>query len=271
MYCPWAVLSHINALQNNPEALTENYWANTSHNGIIYHFISRRLQNVKDKFDTLMDGGVIVTPIEKNLTYDYLKSSEKNFWSLLYLTGYLTGADSATLGKPVPQGYVALRIPNEEVKRIFKEAIIDWFNDYVVKVDRREMCDALWNGNAEKAESTISRLLFKTISYYDYEESYYHAFLAGLFAGDEYAVESNNEYGFGRPDIVVKDDENLRAIVMEVKYARAEQEVDEKKVEALNQIADRHYLEGIDDGYTTKIAYGIVFHKKKCFVVKAKP
>lgn len=268
VYCPWAVLNHVNALQNDSDAEPDNYWANTSHNGIIYHFINRKLKNVKEQFDTLMNGGVIITQIEKNLTYDYLTSSVKNFWSLLYLTGYLTSEDPAVLDEPIPKGSAALRIPNEEVKTIFKDSIIDWFNDYVENVDRRDMCDALWNGDTEKAQTLISKLLFQTISFYDYEERYYHAFLAGLFAGDEYAVDSNMEYGTGRPDVVIRDDENQRAIVIEIKYAKIKSEIPAKRKEALKQFNDRNYLKGISDGYITKIGYGITFHEKSCLIDK---
>lgn len=266
VYCPWAVLSYINDLQADSDAEPDNYWANTSHNGIIYQFIDRKLQNIKEQFDILMDGGVVVTPIEKKLTYDYLKSSEKNFWSLLYLTGYLTGADPASLTEQVPRGSIALRIPNEEVKSIFKEAIIDWFNDYVIKVDRRDMCQALWNGDIETAQRLLSRLLFKTISFYDYEERYYHAFLVGVFSGDAYAVESNFEYGEGRPDVVVKDDDAQSIIVIEIKYAKTEKDIFVKQKEAAEQFEDRRYLEGISDDYITKIGYSIVFYKKRCVI-----
>lgn len=269
VYCPWAVLNYVNALQNNPSAEPESYWANTSHNGIIYHYISKKLKNVRDNFDTLMDGDYIITPIEKNLTYDYITSSSKNFWSLLYLTGYLTIAELSDSSLKLPKGNMALRIPNREVREIFKKNILEWFDDYVVKIDRSQICDALWRGDIDTAQRLLSALLMKTVSYYDYQESFYHAFLAGLFAGDEYEVESNNEYGVGRPDVVIKDVDNQRVLVIEVKYAKTQNDIPMKFREAQRQFVDRKYLEGIPDGYAEKIGYCAVFFAKKCFLEKA--
>ena len=83
---------------------------------------------------------------------------------------------------------------------------------------QKTMMEAFWDGDAEGAESAISELLWKTISYNDYHEDYYHAFLAGIFVGrGGYAVDSNKERGLGRPDILLKDRKNRRAIIVESK------------------------------------------------------
>lgn len=268
IYCPWSVLNYLSSLQSDPEAKPRNYWANTSHNSVIYQFIKREDLNVKRKLETLLDGGVVVTPIEENLTYDYIRSSEVNFWSLLYMTGYLTGADPGSLEVEPPEGSAALRIPNEEIRSIFRKSVVEWYNDLVRGMDRRELFEALWKGEAEKAQELVSDLLFRTISYHDYRESYYHAFLVGLFAGAGYAVESNLEYGRGRPDVVVLDDLHRRALVIEAKHARTEGEIPAKCREAAEQFARERYLEGIEKGYRTRIGYGMVFHEKDCVIVK---
>ena len=62
-------------------------------------------------------------------------------------------------------------------------------------------------------------MLFETISYHDYAESFYHAFLVGLFANAGYIVESNYESGLGRPDLVIKDKKKRQAVIMEMKIA----------------------------------------------------
>lgn len=90
IYCPWDVMSHVDALQEDSAQLPKSYWENTSHNDIIYQFISTTEAEINDKFGTLLSGGYIVEPIEENLTYDILHSSEENIWTLLYYTGYLT-------------------------------------------------------------------------------------------------------------------------------------------------------------------------------------
>lgn len=268
VYCPWDVLNHVNALQDNPNREPRNYWGNTSHNGIIYRFISRDNLDVNDKFEVLMAGGAITTRVEENLTYDTLNSSEENLWSLLYLTGYLTNADPAVSAQSPNENGIALRIPNEEVKSIFKTAIVEWFNKRILTEDRHDLFDALWGGDTKTAQELISNLLFTTISYHDYQESFYHAFLAGLFAGAGYIVESNYESGTGRPDVVVKDKKQRRALVLEVKHAKTESELSAKCAEAAKQMSDRRYLAGIETGYRTRIGYGISFYKKECRIVK---
>lgn len=80
-----------------------------------------------------------------------------------------------------------------------------WFYERARDGSREEFFTALWDGNAEKLTEIISDLLFDTISYYDYRESFYHAFLTGLLSNAGYAVESNYENGLGCSDITVKD------------------------------------------------------------------
>lgn len=268
VYCPWAVLNYVHALQRDPETQPDTYWGNTSGNGIIRHYIHQNLGNVRSDMNMLMEGGVLITQIEKNLTYDYLKSTPQNFWSLLYLTGYLTNADPAEVTGPIPKGYVALRIPNKEVREVFDDNIREWFSGYVMKLNRAEICDAIWNGDVDTAQRLLSALLLKSISYHDYRENFYHAFLAGLFAGNECAVETNQEYGVGRPDVVIRDDNRQRALVIEVKYAKTETEILTKFWEAQQQFVTERYLEGIPDDYTTIIGYCALFYQKKCFLQK---
>lgn len=76
-----------------------------------------------------MAGGIIVQRVDESLTYDYLHSSEDNLWSMLYLTGYLTKAREQDYNGELPEGSVALAIPNAEIKEIFETTVIKWFDD----------------------------------------------------------------------------------------------------------------------------------------------
>lgn len=269
VYCPWDVLNHVAALQVNPSRQPQNYWGSTSHNGIIYRFISREDLDVNNKFEVLVSGGILKEKITEDLTYDTLKSSETNLWSLLYLTGYLTQARWPEDGSVPEQGAVALRIPNEEVKSIFKTAIVEWFNESVKTVDRSGLFSAIWAGDTEKASELISDVLFTTISYHDYQENFYHAFVAGLFSGAGYIVESNYERGTGRPDVVVMDKRNRRVLVIEAKHAASEETLSAECDAAVRQIHKRKYVQGIDKGYRSVIGYGIAFFEKECMMKKA--
>ena len=265
IYCPWDVLNYINSLQDDPNARPENFWKNTSHNGIIRSFIDRTDLAVNEKFETLLAGGTILERIEEDLTYDVLHSSEENLWSILYLTGYLTQADASE--KTAETGLTALKIPNREIRSIFTDTVAKWFQDTVAGMDRRSLFGAFWNGDAEKITEQLNDLLFQTISYYDYRESYYHAFLSGIFVGAGYGVESNREYGTGRPDIVVADKKGRKAIIIEVKHSQKNSEMEADCMTAMRQIQERSYADGLlSGGYRSVWCYGAAFCGKNCMV-----
>lgn len=264
LYCPWDVLNHVNALQEHPDSKPKNYWKNTSGNDIIRSFIDRTELSVNEKFERLLAGQTIQEEIREDLTYDVLHASESNLWSMLYLTGYLTrekncGEDGRG---------VCLRIPNEEIQCIFRETVAEWFRESMEVLDRRELFQALWGGEEKKAEEWLSDILFETISYHDYKESYYHAFMAGIFSGAGYAVESNREYGLGRPDIVVKDVRKRKALILEIKCSDNEEEMDRDCQKALGQIDARAYAGGFLHGYREVLCYGIAFYRKQCMLKK---
>ncbi len=117
----------------------------------------------------------------------------------------------------------------------------------------------------------LSDLLFDTISYHDYAESYYHAFLTGLMSSAGYIVESNYENGLGRSDVVIKDWSQRRVVVIETKIADAEEGLQRGCEEALRQIDDKQYAKKIErSGFRQVICYGITFYKKECLVKKRK-
>ena len=216
---------------------------------------------VNDKFETLLNGGTIEQVICDDLTYDELYSTEENLWSMLYMTGYLTKADASKQGNEL-----TLRIPNKEVLGIFEDTVVKWFNDNIEKAKQTELMQALWNGDEEKATELLSGFLWETISYNDYHEDYYHVFLAGIFTGLGYAVDSNKEYGLGRPDIVLKDRNNRRALIIEAKRSPDKDSMPSICNNALEQIQAKECALGIPDGYETILCYGIAFWQKRCMV-----
>ncbi len=275
VYCPWDVLNHVSALIDDPTAQPDNYWADTSHNDVIYKLFENEEFDVNSKFETLLSGGSIEEIITEDLTYDSLEVSEETLWSLLFMTGYLTQEKEVTI-KDLPSGAAfdeyqmkekkaVLRIPNEEVKSIFQKSVVAWFKKDVQSIDRTEIFKAFWYGDAKTASSSISDLLFNSISYHDYRESYYHAFVSGLFAGAGYVVKSNYEYGNGRPDVVIKDKRKRRAMLFEIKHAKENETLEHACKEALNQIKNKRYAEALN-GYHTVISYGIAFKGKDCIV-----
>ena len=268
VYCPWDVMNYLRDLQKNPDTKPESYWKNTSDNAIIRSFIDYAGSSITNKLESLMAGNYITQHIEDDLTYDYLHSSENNFWSVLYLTGYLTQVREHEMVTSLPDGISALKIPNAETREIFESTVQTWFMENAKSWNRKHLFDAVWNEDVEKMTKEMNKLLRMTISYHDYREDYYHAFLAGIFAGAGYMVESNKEHGEGRSDIVITDVRESRAAVLEVKYARTLDKLESSCREALRQIDERMYAEEFRDNYDQVLCFGVAFYKKKCLVMK---
>lgn len=266
VYCPWDLMNYLCDLQRNPEAKPDSYWKNTSDNAIIRSFIDYAGSSITKKLETLLAGGYIVEQIDESLTYDYLHSSEENLWSILYLTGYLTTVREEDLSTSVPGGLSALAIPNAEIQEIFETTVMKWFSDSAKTWSRQTLFDAVWKNDCELLTQEMNKLLRKTISYHDYKEDFYHAFLAGIFAGAGYSVESNKEHGEGRSDIVVSDIVNGRVAVFEVKKSDALADLTSDCESALAQIDDRMYAKEFEDDYDEVLCYGVSFFKKRCLV-----
>ena len=260
VYCPWDVVSYVASLLATPAAQPKNYWKNTSGNGILLTFVKRTDFDVSDKFEILLNGGAILQTISDELTYDTLHDSEENLWSVLLMTGYLTKVDPDAEGDTVE-----LTIPNEEISNIFEETVVRFFKDSLDRSKQKELMEALWNGDEETASRRMTDLLFDTISYHDYHENYYHAFLTGVISGLGYAVKSNQENGLGRSDIDVREKRRKRGMILEAKKSDREEDMQRDALDGKQQIVDKDYLRGFP-GFESVVCYGISFFRKKALV-----
>ena len=266
VYCPWDVMNYLRDLQRNPKAKPASYWKNTSDNSIIRSFIDYRGAKISQKLETLLSGGYILQKVEEDLTYDYLHSSEENLWSILYLTGYLTRVREEDLPAPLPEDTSALIIPNAEVREIFETTIQKWFDESAQTWNLTTLFDAMWSGDTKTLTEEINKLLYKTISYHDYKEDFYHAFLTGILAGSGCAVESNREHGEGRSDIVMYHPDRPQVVLFEAKYAKTLNGLEASCAAALQQIEDWQYAKEFEEDYDSVLCYGIAFYKKRCLV-----
>lgn len=263
VYCPWDAVQYVANIIKFPNDKPKNYWKNSSGNGIIREFVEDDNFNVNDKFETLLNGGTITQKISDELTYDKLKFSEDNLWSVLVMTGYLTKADPEEDGNTV-----SLRIPNAEIATIFEETVVSWFSETLDTERLNSLMNALWNGDEAAASEIFSDMLFDTISYMDYHEDYYHAFLAGVFVGRGYGVESNKEKGLGRPDIFLTDRKNRRAMLIEAIKSRSEERMEQDYRETLAKIDEQQYARRLK-GYRQVMRYGVAFFEKQALVKKS--
>ena len=253
IYCPWDVMSYVSALRGKASAKPKSYWENTSGNDAFRGFFDLGTDDISEKFEILLNGGTITEPVTNALSYDEVYDSESNLWSVLLMTGYLTPAKKdakATDESDTTDGdreededrsLIDLRIPNKEISRIFQHAVVDQFNRSVDQSRIDEMMTALWSGEEEKASAILSDLLFETISYMDYHEDYYHAFVAGIFKGRGYSPKSNREQGLGRSDVNLRDRKNRRAMIIEMKKADREEDLEKACDIGIEQIRKRQY------------------------------
>ena len=145
-----------------------------------------------------------------------------------------------------------------KIRKLFEDNSKIW--------NRQPLFDAVWKKDTETATKEMNKLLRKTISYHDYKEDFYHAFLAGIFAGAGYTVESNREHGEGRSDVVVFDARSGRVAIFEAKYAQRLEKLTESCHDALRQMDERKYAQDFEDSYDQIFCYGIAFFKKRCLV-----
>lgn len=268
MYCPWDVTRYLADYMKNGKTEAACYWAGSSGNTIICSFISKYARFIKLDLEKLLRGEAVQKKISFNLTYGELQDSVENFWSVLLLSGYLTVEKDADFDKVTEDGGIlSVKIPNEEIKQIFIETIDKWVENATGKLwNATPLIEAIWKKDVSAMSSEITKILKKTISYFDYSESFYHAFLAGVLTGAGQFVSTNPETGEGRSDIVLEDSDNDRVFIFELKRTKAENDMEKACFAALNQIRDKNYDDEYTDSYDEIVHYGVAFYKKRCLV-----
>ena len=81
VYCPWDVINFCSDHRTDSKLALKNYWANTSGNGVIGHFIesvNEPHQLTKMEREELVNGGIVQKEINAELTYKELYSSIDN-------------------------------------------------------------------------------------------------------------------------------------------------------------------------------------------------
>jgi hypothetical protein len=271
IYCPWDVIKYCQALLKDKQSFPQNYWANTSGNGLVRRLIDKATSQTKKEIEQLIAGDSVVKEINLELTYSELDDSIDNVWSVLFATGYLTYKEQ------VEENKFRLIIPNQEIRNLFVKQIQKWFGD-VVKNDTPKLdafCEAFPAGDAEAVERLLNDYLWNTISIRDTavakerKENFYHGILLGLLRHKEnWLVMSNAESGEGYSDILIEVPECRTGVVIELKYAEADK-LEDGCAEALDQIDEKQYNAHLQlDGMQTIVKYGIACFRKHCKVVR---
>ena len=267
VYCPWDVINYVYALRVDPQAEPKAYWLNTSGNAMVRELISKSADGTTQmEIERLIEGETITKTLNEQLTHNEIRSSIGNIWSLLYMTGYLTTAQ-----KPSGSRY-ELRIPNREVRQIYMQQVLSWFEDKAsAETDKlTNLYAAFETGDTETIKEILDEQLLDTVSFYDAHESFYHGFLLALLSTcANWNVSSNIETGKGRSDIIVGRKDRKIGFVVEVKDVKDEDKLDAACEAGMKQIDEKDYTALLRRFRVKEIRkYAIAFWDKECRVAK---
>ena len=266
IYNPWSILNYLD------KRYFTTYWANTSSNSLVGKLLREGNRGIKEKFENLLRGEVIRTPIDEQIVYNQLDGSEKAVWSLLLASGYLKvlSYDRMELLERGQKQMYELALTNYEVECMFEGMIRGWFTE--AEEDYNEFIKAMLQNNLKAMNAYMNRVALSTFSYfdtgkrpsYDQPERFYHGFVLGLIVDlqNKYIITSNRESGFGRYDVMLepKRPQEDDAIILEFKVYDEDDEENLKETvqSALAQIEEKQYAAQL-------IARGVPQERIRCY------
>jgi len=273
VYNPWSIINFLNDEKLKP------YWVNTSGNELIKLYLKKLKNEIFDDFSKLLNREEIYKRINENMTFSNLESNySKNIWNLFFHSGYLT------LGKKIEDdGMCYLKIPNEEILKMFSEMFIEiYFEDYEKFL---YMSNALREGNISDFEKYLKEVLLENVGIFDvsgiYREQFYHGLMLGIILTlkNEYEITSNNFAGKGRYDLLLKPknlEKRKEGIILELKVVNVMENLSEDKILeklenecdiALQQIEKKEYASVLkNSGVENVLKIGIAFFGKEVAV-----
>lgn len=257
IYNPWSVINYLADKKLGP------YWVNTSSNDLI-KLILKNSTTVKEKMERLLKDEEIDVIVDQETIINGIEKNEDNIWGLLVGTGYLKVVEKSP---DIFSKIYKVKIPNNEIKYLFLEIIMDWFRDKVIGNDLISILKDLTTLNLKEFEKKFEVLVKEMFSYMDVgentAENFYHAFVLGMLVGlrDTYYVNSNRESGYGRYDIMLEPrDKNANSFIMEFKVLEDKEEktINDTIENAKKQVKEKKYEENLlERGFNniTKIVF----------------
>lgn len=271
IYNPWSVLSYI----NKPDRGFMPYWVNTSENSIIKSLLAEGNKEIKLGLEKLYRGETIETTINEDIVMSEINLGSENIWSFLLLSGYLKAVERF---KKEYLFIYKLKVPNIEIKLLYRQIIERWFKEGFVDFDFKIMLQALTEGDIKNFSKIFKRYVMTSFSYFDVSgknpEKVYHAFTLGMLVSLSHSHEilSNRESGIGRYDVSVipKDIERPGIIIEFKRYDEEDEETIEEMLDiALEQIEEKKYdTELKARGIEKIIKLAIVFNGKEAHIKK---
>ena len=255
VYNPWSIL---NFLQDKE---LRAYWVDTSGNDLINDVLKKITKDTIRALEKLFDGEGLRQNISGTSDLSKLLN-ENELWELLLFSGYLT------IEEKVDQKNYILRLPNKEVKELFKDSFLEKYFGRGNKLS--DLMEALTENRIEDYEENLQEILLTSVSYNDTKkgnEAFYHGLIMGmgLYLEGEYITKSNIESGLGRYDFLIEPkNKSKRAFIMEFKSTDSVEKLEEISKEALKQIEDKKYDVSLKQNGIKEITYiGIAFCGKQ--------
>ena len=253
IYNPWSILNFLSTKE------FKSYWIDTSDNYLIKDILKSADRETFDKLNNLLFGKKVEEEITGKSTLQEVLEAH-DLWELLLFSGYLT------IDKKIEDDLYSIKIPNNEVKKFFKDSFIEI--SFGTNLTFKRLIKNLLDNNIDKFEIELQEILLKYMSFYDVAniEKVYHSFILGLMIHLEgkYEISSNKEGGLGRYDIAIEPlNKNMRGFILEFKVADSEETLEKKAEEALEQIKDKKYYISLQDRGVKDITFvGMAFYKK---------
>ena len=273
IYNSWSALNYVKKLLNDDHFQAVSFWANTSSNDLVKTYIEYATMTMKEEFERLINGQSIIKKIVPELTYremDFhsIQTMNDNVYSFLLFTGYLKIKSKVDNDHPYTYELV---IPNKEVKYIYEDIFMKWFDSYQ-RERKGKFIDKLIKGEMIEAIDLLNDVLESSICYYDSLKSFYHGFMVGFLQETEYEIQSNKESVEGRFDIALVPRRITReCIILECKHSKSVGTLIQDSQIAADQIVQKGYREiFIRQGYPKVLGFGISFYRKQCYITKCK-
>jgi len=248
VYNPWSIL---NFLQHRE---LEAYWVKTSSNFLIKEALKNTNLDVKESLENLFNGENVEEVITGNSDLSSLLSYH-DIWELLLFSGYLT------INKKIDKKLYSLRLPNREIKELFKDEFIDisFGESQFIKT-----MESLKRNKLEDFEKNLQKILLNSTSYQDTKnEDFYHGLILGmtLYLDSQYYVTSNKESGLGRYDVTIEPkNKNNKGYILEFKVTKNEEDLEKEAKQAIEQIISKKYDVSLKErGIKDIIILGVAF------------
>jgi hypothetical protein len=262
IYNPWSVLKWLASgdLDFKP------YWVNTSSNDLVHSILHRSGAENKQQLAKLIDGETIQVLLNEEVVFPEIENSPESIWNFLFAAGYLK-ADSFSRND-MDDVFVHLKIPNREIKRVFRLSILRWFENSGSRTELLDLGKYLRTGDGESFTIAFKKMVRDCFSYFDVgqdsSENFYHAFTLGLMVHlyDVWKIKSNREAGMGRSDILMYPLHPKKdfGIIIEFKRCENKKELAQMAEKALQQITEKDYAAELQAAGAQKIMQiGIAF------------